>query len=101
MAALCGIAREGDANFLLVVLQLHSVRNFSAVFVDEITDWRSRLSEETLDHLMSISINGPPLSEFDPNLVVQRFFSTPRRPEATPYGSHKLNRSELETEREL
>ena len=29
-------------------------------------DWRSSLSEETLDPLMRISIDGPPLKEFQP-----------------------------------
>ena len=64
------------------------------------TEWRLRLSEETLNHLMRISIDGPPLSEFDTYPAVQRFFSTPRRP-GTPYGSRKRNSSELETEHEL
>ena len=50
---------------------------------------------------MRISIDGPPLSKFDSNPAVQKFFSTPHRPEATPYGSRKRNRSELETEQEL
>ena len=35
------------------------------------TDWRSRLAEETLDHLMRISIDGVPQSQFDPNPAVQ------------------------------
>ena len=53
------------------------------------TDWRSRLGEETLDHLLRISTDGPPLSKFDPNPAVEQFFSTPRRPDAAPYGSRK------------
>ena len=62
------------------------------------TDWRSRLNEETLDHLLRISTDGPPLSKFDPNPAVEQFFSTPHRPDATPYGSQKRNHSVLETE---
>ena len=42
------------------------------------SDWRSSLGEETLDHLMRISIDGPALTQFDPKPAVQRFFSTPR-----------------------
>ena len=53
------------------------------------SDWRSSLSEDTLDHLMRISVDGPPLAQFDPTLAVQRFFSTPRRPHVQPYGSKK------------
>ena len=62
------------------------------------TDWRSRLNEETLDHLLRISTDGLPLSEFDPNPAVELFFSTPRRPDATPYGSRKRSHSALERE---
>ena len=62
------------------------------------TDWRSRLSEETLDYLLRISTNGPPLSKFNPNPAVEQFFSTLRRPDATPYGSRKRSHSVLETE---
>ena len=50
------------------------------------SDWRNRLAEDTLDHLMCISIEGPQLSSFDPHAAVQRFFSTPRRPEVQPCG---------------
>ena len=49
-------------------------------------DWQSSLSEDTLDYLMRISVNGPTLAQFDPTLAVQRFFSTPRRPHVQPYG---------------
>ena len=31
------------------------------------SDWRSSLGEETLDHLMRISIDSPPLTQFEPN----------------------------------
>ena len=62
------------------------------------TDWRSRLNEETLNHLLRISSDGLPLSEFDPNPAVELFFSTPRRPDATPYGSRKRSHSALERE---
>ena len=62
------------------------------------TDWRSRLAEETLDHLMRISIDGVPQSQFNPIPAVQRFFSTPRRPNINPYGSRKRNHSELEND---
>ena len=49
------------------------------------SDWRNRLGEDTLDHLMRISIEGPQLCAFDPQEAVQKFFSTPRRPEVQPY----------------
>ena len=49
------------------------------------SDWQSSLSEDTVDHLMRIDVNGPPLAQFDPTLAVQRFFSTPRRPHIQPY----------------
>ena len=44
------------------------------------TDWRCKLNEDTLDHLMRISIEGPPLSSFNPTDVVQRFFATTIHP---------------------
>ena len=50
------------------------------------SDWRNRLNEETLDNLMRISIDGPPLSRFDPQVAVEIFFATPRRPDIQPYG---------------
>ncbi len=50
------------------------------------SDWRSSLSEDTLDHLMRISVDGLPLAQFDATLAVQRFFSTLRRPHVQPYG---------------
>lgn len=53
------------------------------------TDWRSRLNEETLDHLLRISTNGPPLSEFNLQTAVEQFLSSPRRPETIPYGTRK------------
>ena len=34
------------------------------------SDWRSSLSEDTLDHLMRISVDGPPLAQFNPTLAV-------------------------------
>ena len=60
-------------------------RGFSAVRRIK-SDWRSSFSEDTLDHLMRISVDGLPLAQFDPTLAVQRFFSTPRRPHVQPYG---------------
>ena len=50
------------------------------------SDWRSSLSEDTLDHFMRISVDSLPLAQFDPTLAVQRFFSTSRRPHVQPYG---------------
>ena len=50
------------------------------------SDWRNRLGEDTLDHLMRISIEGPQLLSFDPHVAVKKFFSIPRRPEVQPYG---------------
>ncbi|XP_062521011.1 zinc finger protein 862-like [Corticium candelabrum] len=50
------------------------------------SDWRSSLSEDAVDHLMRISVDGPPLAQFDPTLAVQQFFNTPRRPHVQPYG---------------
>ena len=50
------------------------------------SDLRDRLNEETLDNLMRISIEGPPLSGFDPQVAVEQFFTTPRRPDIQPYG---------------
>ena len=50
------------------------------------SDWRNRLNEETLENLMRISIEGPPRSGFDPQVAVEFFFATPRRPDIQPYG---------------
>ena len=44
------------------------------------TDWRSRLSEETLDYLLRISIDGPPLSKFDSNPAVEQHTSSDQMP---------------------
>jgi len=62
------------------------------------TDWRSRLNEVTIDHLLRISIDGPAFSNFDPRPAMEKFFSTPRRPDAAPYGSRKRSHSALDTE---
>ena len=59
-------------------------------------DWRSSLGESTLDHLMRISIDGPPLEHFDPQPSVKRFFSTPRRRDVQPYGPQKRKHSDTE-----
>ncbi|XP_014669333.1 PREDICTED: zinc finger protein 862-like [Priapulus caudatus] len=54
------------------------------------TDWRCRLNARTLDHLMRISIEGPPAVDFNPQCAVKEFFSTPRKPNVQPYqGSSK------------
>ncbi|XP_072169762.1 zinc finger protein 862-like [Diadema setosum] len=54
------------------------------------TDWRCRLSAQTLDHLMRISIEGPSSIDYDPQCAVKRFFSTPRKLNVQPYsGSSK------------
>ena len=37
------------------------------------TDWRSRLDEETADHLLRIGIDGPSLSHFDSRPAVEAF----------------------------
>ena len=52
------------------------------------SDWRNRLNEETLDNLMRISIDGPPLSGFDPQMAAKQFFATPRQPDIQPYGQN-------------
>ena len=49
------------------------------------TDWRCSLKQETLDHLMRIAIEGPDPSAFDVSAAVDKFFSTPRRPDVQPY----------------
>ena len=62
------------------------------------SDWRNRLNEDTLDHLMRISIEGPPLPQFNPHISVQKFFSVPRRPDVQPYrkrGHEKLMTNNL------
>ncbi len=51
------------------------------------TDWRSRLNEVTIDHLLRISIDGPAFSNFDPRPAMEKFFSTPRRPDCTVWFS--------------
>ena len=56
--------------------QCHSGAWFQCYEEDK-SDWRSSLSEDTLDHLMRISVDGPPLAQFDPTLAVQRSFSKP------------------------
>ena len=38
--------------------------------------WCNRLSEDTLDHMMRISIEGPPLPQFNPHISVQKFFQS-------------------------
>ena len=42
------------------------------------SDWRNCLNEETLDNLMRISIEGPPLSGVDAQVAVEQCFATPR-----------------------
>ena len=42
------------------------------------SNWWSSLNEDTLDHLMRISIKGPPLEQFDLIPGVRKFFSTQR-----------------------
>jgi hypothetical protein len=69
--------------------KLRVLRNFSSSFVKglrkkdnvvkhgisrKITDWRCRLGESTLDHLIRISVDGPSLL-FDPDMAVHRFFT--------------------------
>jgi len=59
------------------------------------TDWRSSLGEDTLDNLMRITIEGPPLKDFDPKPSVEKYFSTVRRPNVQPYG-RKRKHDEVE-----
>ena len=68
-------------NILLVIPVSNAKveRGFSAMHRIK-SEWWSSLGEETLDALMRISINGPPLAQFDPKPAVQKFFSNPRRP---------------------
>ena len=47
--------------------------------------WRCSLAEATLEHLMRITSEGPPLSAFDPGKAVAKFFSRARRPNVQPY----------------
>ena len=49
------------------------------------TDWRNGLNEETLDHLMRISLEGPPPFQFQSKKAADMFFSIPRRPNVEPY----------------
>ena len=60
------------------------------------TDWRSRLSEHTMDSLMRISVDGPPVHESCAATPVKRFFATPRRPHVLPYGPRKRTHAESE-----
>ena len=48
------------------------------------------------DSLMRISIDGPPLEQFDPKFAVACFFSTPRRTTVLPYGSRKRTHKDTE-----
>ena len=57
------------------------------------SDWRNRHGKETLDHLMRNSIEGPPLLWFNPQVAVQKFFSTPQRPQVQPYGRKRGHRN--------
>ena len=50
------------------------------------SDWQSSLGEKTLDALMRISIDGPPLAQFDSKPAVQKFFSNQRRQNVQQYG---------------
>ena len=59
------------------------------------TDWRCCLAENTLDHLMRISLEGPQLSSFNPDKATAAFFATPRRPNVQPY---KRKMSERESD---
>ena len=45
------------------------------------TDWRASLGEESLESLVRIKKEGPPLAKFDNRETVKVFFSTPRRPD--------------------
>lgn len=44
------------------------------------TDWRCNLGQDTLDHLMRLSIEGPPLDQFNPERAVEMFLQHERRP---------------------
>ncbi len=55
------------------------------------SDYRNRLGEEILDHLMRISIEGPQLDVFDPKPIVKDFFQKTRRPDIVPYGQKRKN----------
>ena len=49
------------------------------------TNWRCRLNEASLSHLMRIDIEGPDASKLDVGPAVQQFFSMPCRPNVQPY----------------
>ncbi|KAL5019991.1 hypothetical protein ScPMuIL_002883 [Solemya velum] len=54
------------------------------------SDWRCRLTTETLDRLIGISISGPKLNQFDPKPAVRRWWldgEKKKRPATVPYGS--------------
>ena len=53
------------------------------------SDWRSKLNTSTLNHLLFIDIEGPPVSEFDATPHVRKFFSKRRHPNVAPYGPSK------------
>ena len=77
---------------LLLVLPASNAiveRGFSAMRRIK-TDWRCNLAAGTLDHLMRISLEGPPLSSFDPGKTVARFFSQPRKPGKRKHQDHDV-----------
>jgi len=54
-------------------------------------DWRCNLSNDTLNLLMRIDIEGPTIADFDPRAVVNRWYisgQARRRPNIAPYGHH-------------
>ena len=55
------------------------------------TDWRENLDIPTVDMLLCIKKMGPELDLFSPKKSVELFFAKkPRRPDAQPYGPHKI-----------
>ena len=72
---------------ILLVIPLSNARSVASVLCVELRV----TGEETLDALMRISINGPPLAQFDPKHAVQKLFSNPRRPNVhvQPYRPRK------------
>ena len=62
------------------------------------SDWRNRLNEETLDNLMRISIEGPPLSGFDPQVAVDFFCNTKTTRYSTIWTKAELRTKKLMTD---
>ena len=63
------------------------------------TDWRCRLGNEVLDHLIRIKYEGP--KNYDPTKAINRWWlagQRMRRPNIEPYGPHAEQNSDTDSD---